>query len=317
MDFAEELKAHRGKAAMSRDELAAKVNYSASLIAMIESGKRSPSRKLADLLDVVFDEPGTFARAEKRLRDVPFPASFRPFTVYEAEATALRWYEHALVPGLLQTEKYARAVLSTRPNTTEDEIDELLTARMARQEILSRDDPPLLYVLLDEGVLHRPVAPEEVMRAQFLQLGGDVAAAEHHRAGRALYGGRTLGPAGSVHRRGDGRFARYRVPGGCMRRPCDRRCRHDGSSYEEFRRLALRGPAARCIQRPDREGSGRVTMETAIWRTSSYSGNNGGACIEVADVPGAVLVRDTRDREGPVLAVEAWRRFATKVKTTA
>jgi transcriptional regulator with XRE-family HTH domain len=136
---------------MSRDELAAKVNYSASLIAMIESGKRSPSRKLAELLDMVFDEPGTFARAEKRLRNVPFPASFRPFTLYEAEATALRWYEHALVPGLLQTEKYARAVLSTRPNTTEDEIEELLTARMTRQEILSRDDPPLLYVLLDEG----------------------------------------------------------------------------------------------------------------------------------------------------------------------
>jgi transcriptional regulator with XRE-family HTH domain len=170
MDFAEELKAHRAKAAMSRDELAAKVNYSASLIAMIESGKRSPSRKLADLLDVVFDEPGTFARAEKRLRDVPFPASFRPFTVYEAEATALRWYEHALVPGLLQTEKYARAVLSTRPNTTEDEIEELLAARMTRQEILSRDDPPLLYVLLDEEVLHRPAAPDDVMRAQFLHL---------------------------------------------------------------------------------------------------------------------------------------------------
>jgi hypothetical protein len=52
---------------------------------------------------------------------------------------------------LLQTEKYARAVLSTRPNTTQDEIEELLAARMTRQEILSRDDPPLLYVLLDEG----------------------------------------------------------------------------------------------------------------------------------------------------------------------
>ena len=76
--------------------------YSALLIAMIESGKRSPSRKLAELFDVVFDEPGTFARAERRLRDVPFPASFRPFTVYEAEAAALRWYEHALVPGLLR-----------------------------------------------------------------------------------------------------------------------------------------------------------------------------------------------------------------------
>jgi hypothetical protein len=61
-----------------------------------------------------------------------------------------------------------------------------------------------------------------------------------------------------------------------------------------------------------------MNVETAIWRTSSYSGNNGGACIEVADAPGAVLVRDTKDREGPVLTVdvEAWRRFAAKVKTT-
>ncbi len=60
-------------------------------------------------------------------------------------------------------------------------------------------------------------------------------------------------------------------------------------------------------------------MEPLIWRTSNYSGNNGGACIEVADAPGAVLIRDTKDREGPVLAVgvEAWRRFAAKVKTTA
>jgi Domain of unknown function (DUF5753) len=63
----------------------------------------------------VFDTPGTFRRLEERLRDLPYPASFRPFAVHEAEAASLRWYEHALVPGLLQTEAYARAVLSTRP----------------------------------------------------------------------------------------------------------------------------------------------------------------------------------------------------------
>jgi transcriptional regulator with XRE-family HTH domain len=174
MAFAEELRAWREKAGMSRDELAARVSYSPSLIAMIETGRRSPSRKLAELLDEVFGTPGAFARHEKRLRDVPFPASFRPFTVYEAEATALRWYEHSLVPGLLQTGGYARAVLSTRPNSTEDEIEELVAARMARQEVLVREDPPspLLYVLLDEGVLHRPVAMPEVMRDQVTHLVG-------------------------------------------------------------------------------------------------------------------------------------------------
>jgi Domain of unknown function (DUF397) len=62
-----------------------------------------------------------------------------------------------------------------------------------------------------------------------------------------------------------------------------------------------------------------MNVETATWRKSSYSGNNGGACIEVADAPGAVLIRDTKDRDGPVLAfdAEAWRRFAARVKTTA
>jgi transcriptional regulator with XRE-family HTH domain len=76
--FAEELRAHRAQAGMGRDELAARVSYSSSLIAMIETGRRSPSPKLAVLLDGVFGVPGTFVRLEKRLRDVPFPASFRP-----------------------------------------------------------------------------------------------------------------------------------------------------------------------------------------------------------------------------------------------
>ena len=169
--FAEELRAYRAQTGMSRDELAAKVSYSPSLIAMIETGRRSPSKKLADLLDVVFGLPGTFARLEKRLRDVPFPASFRPFVPHETEATSLRSYEHSLIPGLFQTEAYARAVLSTRPNTTEDEIEELVAARMRRQEVLSREDPPLIWSLIDEGVLRRDVgAPAEVMRGQLGHL---------------------------------------------------------------------------------------------------------------------------------------------------
>ena len=168
--FAEELRAHRAQAGMGRDELAAKVSYSSSLIAMIETGRRSPSRKLAELLDVVFSLPGTFARLEKRLRDVPFPASFRPFVPHEAEATALRWYEHALVPGLLQTEAYAQAVLSTRPNTSDDQIEELVAARMQRQDVLSREEPPLLWTLIDEAVLYREAGTPETMNGQLRHL---------------------------------------------------------------------------------------------------------------------------------------------------
>jgi len=168
--FAEELRAHRAQAGMSRDDLAAKVSYSSSLIAMIETGRRSPSRKLAELLDVVFSLPGTFARLEKRLRDVPFPASFRPFVPHEAEAAALRSYENLLVPGLFQTEDYARAVLSTRPNTSQDAVEELISARIQRQEVLSREEPPLIWSLIDETVLHREVGMPEIMQGQFRHL---------------------------------------------------------------------------------------------------------------------------------------------------
>lgn len=90
--------------------------------------------------------------------------------MYEAGARSLRLFEHVLVPGLLQTADYARAVLSTRPHTSAEEIEELVTARLARQALLARADPPLLYVLLDEGVLHRPVGTSEVMAAQLARL---------------------------------------------------------------------------------------------------------------------------------------------------
>lgn len=70
--FADELRAQRERAGLNCDELAARLNYSASLISMIESGHRSPSRDFAGRCDEVFGAPGTFARLERRLRDVPF-----------------------------------------------------------------------------------------------------------------------------------------------------------------------------------------------------------------------------------------------------
>src|SRR5438045_2946082 len=76
--FAAELRAARQHAGLTRDELSAKVNYSSSLIGMIETGRRVPSRDLAERLDEVFGpDRGTFARLETGLRDLPYPASFR------------------------------------------------------------------------------------------------------------------------------------------------------------------------------------------------------------------------------------------------
>jgi len=170
--FAEELRAFREQAGMSREELAARVSYSPSLIAMIETARRTPTRRFAQLCDEVFGTPETFTRHEKRLRGVPFSAGFRPFEPYESEAVSLRLFEHTLVPGLFQTEAYARAILSTHPNTTADEVDERLHARMARQQVLTREDPPppLVWMLLDESVLRREVGGPKVMHDQLARL---------------------------------------------------------------------------------------------------------------------------------------------------
>jgi transcriptional regulator with XRE-family HTH domain len=183
--FADELKAHRTARSWTQADVAAKSNYSDGLIAQVETCRRPPSRELAKALDRVFQTPGftedapdaaggagTFGRLAAKLRNLPFPPSFRSFAPYEAEATALYVFEHSLVPGLLQTEAYARAVLSTRPNTPDDEIDSLVAGRLARQAVLWRDDPPppVLWALIDEGVLHRPVAQPGVMREQLCYL---------------------------------------------------------------------------------------------------------------------------------------------------
>lgn len=172
MAFAEELRAFRAQAGLSREDVAAKVNYSPSLIGMIETGRRSPTRKLAELLDAVFGTPETFTRHEKRMRGIPFSAGFRPFQLYEAEATALRLFEHSLIPGLFQTEDYARATLAAHPHTSADVVEERVAARLARQEILTREDPPppILWVLLDENVLRREVGGSKVMHDQLGHL---------------------------------------------------------------------------------------------------------------------------------------------------
>ena len=138
---------------------------------MIESGHWSPSRDFAARCDEVFSTPGTFARLEKRLRDVPFSSGFRPFRPYENQAVSLRLFEHTLVPGLLQTEAYARAVLETHPNTSAEVVEERVAARLARQVILDRDEPPpMLWVLLDENVLIREVGGGKVMHDQLVHL---------------------------------------------------------------------------------------------------------------------------------------------------
>ena len=124
--FADELKAAREQRGWSQADLAEQIPYSLSTISMVEALHRARPGTWPCTWTRRSAPRGPSRGWKRRLRDLPFPASFRPFAAYEAEATALYVFEHSLVPGLLQTPDYARAVLATRPNTAEDEIDNLV-----------------------------------------------------------------------------------------------------------------------------------------------------------------------------------------------
>ncbi|WP_329111192.1 DUF5753 domain-containing protein [Micromonospora sp. NBC_01699] len=98
------------------------------------------------------------------------PVWFRQWTENEREAKALRWFELTWVPGLLQTEAYARATLEGE-DLTSAEVEQLVIGRLARQSILRRDRPPLLIAVIDAGVLYRSAyGDRELMREQCAYL---------------------------------------------------------------------------------------------------------------------------------------------------
>ncbi len=105
-----------------------------------------------------------------RYRDV-LPDWFTAFVSLEAEADQIRAYEPHYVPGLLQTEAYAATVLRAGlPHAPAEEIERLVALRMARQELLTGKRPPLLWIVLDETVLRRPIGRPDVMRDQITRL---------------------------------------------------------------------------------------------------------------------------------------------------
>jgi transcriptional regulator with XRE-family HTH domain len=169
--FADEMRRARASHGLSQDQLADKIAYSSSMVGMVESRRRIPSLDFAQRCDEAMHTGGSLGRLHPLVAGEAYPAWFRPFVELEKSATSLRTWESVVVPGLLQTEDYARAMLrGSRPRDNDARIDEMVTARIARQEILRRENPPDLWVVIDEGVLRRPVGEPGVMTAQLDQL---------------------------------------------------------------------------------------------------------------------------------------------------
>jgi transcriptional regulator with XRE-family HTH domain len=162
-----ELRRARSAAGMSQEDLGKVINYSSSLVSAVENGQRMPTREYVVSVDRALKTTGLFERLLGSLAVLDqAPLWFRDWLIIEREATLLRWFEPLIVPGLLQTEAYAQAIMAGAGLLDAEEAAARVSARIERQSVLTKPQPPALIAILDEGILHRPVGPPDVMAGQ-------------------------------------------------------------------------------------------------------------------------------------------------------
>lgn len=179
-----ELRRVRLEAGLTQDQVAEAMDWSLSKVIRIENGsvsistndlkallqyyKITDSKRVADLIAI-----GRVARERSWWSEYRDIASRQTLQLIEYEAAAMisRNFQLSVAPGLLQTEDYARSVLlQNNPDRTRGEVDALVGIRMRRQELIDRDDPPLLFFVLDEAVVRRQVGGPAVLRGQLRRL---------------------------------------------------------------------------------------------------------------------------------------------------
>jgi hypothetical protein len=179
-----QLRRMRESAGISRADAGWQIRASESKVSRMELGRVGfKERDVSDLLELYGLEDGEerarlmeLARAANnpgwwsRYGDV-MPTWFNNYVGLEVAATLIRTYEVMFVPGLLQTEEYARAVVQLgKSYLPAEEIDQRVQLRVTRQQILTRSHPARLWVVIDESVLRRPVGGDDILRKQIEHL---------------------------------------------------------------------------------------------------------------------------------------------------
>ncbi|MCO6005155.1 helix-turn-helix domain-containing protein [Actinoallomurus purpureus] len=157
------IRRYRQADGLTQAQLAQRVNYSEGWLSNLETGQLRPKGQAVRLVEKALGLPdGVLMDLHDLLTEETPPGWFRPWLDEERTATILRSFEQSIVPGLVQHEEYARALLNG------DEA--AVAARLERQEILSRDNPPTLRCIIDEMVLYRQVGDVAAMRTQLEHL---------------------------------------------------------------------------------------------------------------------------------------------------
>ncbi|HEY9331879.1 MAG TPA: helix-turn-helix transcriptional regulator [Streptomyces sp.] len=162
-----ELRRLREAAGLNQAQLGEIIFCTGSLIGQIETTKKVPTRDFSERVDAALGTDGTFSRLMGLVLRSQLPTWFQPYAEMEAKAAYISTYQAQLIYGLLQTEGYARALLGV---DYPDKVDEMAAARLDRQRILGRENPPALWIVLSEAALLQEVGGRDVMRKQLARL---------------------------------------------------------------------------------------------------------------------------------------------------
>ena len=178
-----QLRRLRTQKGLTREEAGEAIRASEWKIHRLENGQVGfKERDIVDLLELYgVTDPGEVAAVVGLAREANeqgwwhhysdvLPHWFRAYVDLEQAATLIRAFEAQFIPGLLQTEEYARALMGGALEEAPEDIQRRVQLRVARQALLSSDDAPRLWAVIDEAALRRPVGGPEVMRAQFEHL---------------------------------------------------------------------------------------------------------------------------------------------------
>ncbi|SCK35959.1 Helix-turn-helix domain-containing protein [Streptomyces sp. WMMB 322] len=169
--FGRQLKLLRTRAGLDRAEFGRRTGYAPQSVASFEQGRRIPPPRFIDRADEVLGAGGVLTALKEEVARAQYPAFFRDAARLEAEAVALHAYASQAIPGLLQTEEYARSVFGMRrPLLEEETVEQRVAARLARQDIFSRKPMPTLSFVVEESILRRPIGGSAVLRGQLEHL---------------------------------------------------------------------------------------------------------------------------------------------------
>jgi hypothetical protein len=172
--FGAEVRRAREAVGLTLADLGLVVPCDGSTVSRIEAGLLNPAERFANACDEAFPQMGgwftRFHRDSGRWGG-PYPRWFADWVDTEHHAAVLRTWEPLLVPGLLQTPEYARALFKAWQTTDDDdEVENLITARIDRQRIFGQPKPPSFWAVIDEGVLRRRIGGSKLMQDQLIHL---------------------------------------------------------------------------------------------------------------------------------------------------